>query len=96
MIDPRGRFALSLAGRDKGRRCVIVAVEDEAHVRIADGRTHKIAKPKKKKLMHLRIEEGSADLGAMPPLQSGAADAFLRRIILQREASTQKADNKEG
>lgn len=96
MIDPRGRFALSLAGRDKGRRCIIVCVEDEAHVRIADGRTHKMAKPKKKKLRHLRIEEDAADMDAMPPLESGAADAFLRRMLLEREASTQKADNKEG
>ena len=45
--------ATSLAGRDKGRKFVIVGVLDDEHVYIADG---KMRKPKKKKLKHLRVE----------------------------------------
>ena len=51
-----GRIVQSKAGRDKGRRFAVVAIEDEAHVRIADGDTRKIARAKKKKLKHLSFE----------------------------------------
>lgn len=44
-----GRIVQSKAGRDKGRRFAVVAIEDDAHVRIADGDTRKIARAKKKK-----------------------------------------------
>ena len=48
--------ATSLAGRDKGRRFVIVGVLDDEHVYIADGKMRRIEKPKKKKLKHLKVE----------------------------------------
>ncbi len=51
-----GCVATSLAGRDKGRKFVIVGVLDEEHVYIADGKMRKIEKPKKKKLKHLKVE----------------------------------------
>ena len=51
-----GCVATSLAGRDKGRRFVVVGVHDEEHVLIADGKMRKIEKPKKKKLKHLKVE----------------------------------------
>ena len=47
------RFVLSLAGRDMGRVALTVGVTDDGRVLIADGRTHKIESPKKKKLKHL-------------------------------------------
>lgn len=49
-----GSIARSTAGRDKDKIFVIVGVLDEAYVLIADGRSRKIEKPKKKKLKHLR------------------------------------------
>ena len=49
--------ATSLAGRDKGRKFVIVGVLDDEHVYIADGKMRKIEKPKKKKLKHLKVEK---------------------------------------
>lgn len=52
----KGCVATSLAGRDKGRKFVIVGVLDEEHVYIADGKMRKIEKPKKKKLKHLKVE----------------------------------------
>ncbi len=58
---------------------MIVEKCDEAHVYIADGSTHKLEKPKKKKLKHLRFTGESMDLSNMPSKKSGAADAFLRK-----------------
>jgi hypothetical protein len=77
-----GRIALSKAGRDKGRRFAVVGRADDAHVLIADGETHKIAKPKKKKLMHLAFERSKvADIEAILALPGGTADAALRRAL---------------
>ena len=39
----------------------MIAIEDEAHVRIADGDTRKIAHAKKKKLKHLSFERARVD-----------------------------------
>ena len=50
-----GSIAVSTAGRDKDKVFIIVGVLDEDYVLIADGRSRKIEKPKKKKLKHLRI-----------------------------------------
>ncbi len=58
------RFVLSLAGRDMGRVAVTVGVTDDGRVLIADGRTHKLVNPKKKKLKHLMFvacEAGELD-----------------------------------
>ncbi|HWQ57755.1 MAG TPA: RNA-binding protein [Clostridia bacterium] len=81
-----GRIARSRAGRDKGGRFAVVGRADEAHVLIADGDAHKIAKPKKKKLMHLAFEkERVADIEALLALPGGVADAALRRALEQHE-----------
>jgi large subunit ribosomal protein L14e len=56
-----GAVCVSRAGHDKGRAFLIVGVYDENHVLLSDGETRKIAKPKKKKLMHVYIEAQNAD-----------------------------------
>lgn len=50
-----GQVAVSSAGRDKGRLCVVVGALDESHVLVADGELRKISSPKKKKYKHLRL-----------------------------------------
>jgi len=50
-----GRLAESKAGRDAGKYFMIYTVIDAQYVLIADGKYHKTAKPKKKKLKHLRL-----------------------------------------
>lgn len=85
-----GRIVLSKAGRDKGRRFLVVAVEDDAHVRIADGETHRAAKPKKKKLKHLSFERACVEnLEAMLAAPGNTADAALRKA-LARDHDTEK------
>jgi ribosomal protein L14E/L6E/L27E len=56
-----GAVCVSRAGRDKGRAFVIVGIFDEAHVWLSDGETRKLGRPKKKKLMHLKVEPHRAD-----------------------------------
>lgn len=50
-----GQVVHSKAGRDRGRKFVIVGIENELFVRICDGDLRKIEKPKKKKLKHLEL-----------------------------------------
>lgn len=52
-----GEVVFSIAGRDSGRFFAVVEVVDDSYVRIADGDVHPMAKPKKKKIKHLRSQE---------------------------------------
>lgn len=55
-----GQIVRSKAGRDKYRHHVIVEVIDNEYVTIADGKTRKIERPKKKKLKHLAVLNDNA------------------------------------
>lgn len=50
-----GRAVLSKAGRDAGKRFVVLAV-DETFAYITDGDLRKVESPKKKKHKHLRAQ----------------------------------------
>ena len=52
-----GQVVFSKAGRDTGRKFVIVGIADDEHVLIADGDLRKIENPKKKKFKHLSFED---------------------------------------
>lgn len=56
-----GRVVYSTAGRDRKRPFVIVGVTDDGSVLIADGKLRTAAKPKRKNLLHLRIEDAVFD-----------------------------------
>lgn len=48
-----GQVVISKAGRDTGRKFVIIGVIDDIYVQISDGDLRRIEKPKKKKIKHL-------------------------------------------
>lgn len=48
-----GDIVFSKAGRDKEQPFVVLKVIDTQYVFLADGRTRRVDKPKKKKLKHL-------------------------------------------
>ncbi len=48
-----GDIVISKAGRDKEQPFVVLKVIDTQYVFLADGRTRRVDKPKKKKLKHL-------------------------------------------
>ena len=51
-----GRVVVSIAGRDAGNYFIIVGIESESIVLIADGVIRKLDKPKRKKLKHLVLK----------------------------------------
>ena len=52
-----GKIVLSKQGRDKGRCFMVIGIIDDNHIAIADGVTHKVEKPKKKKLKHIAFTQ---------------------------------------
>ena len=53
-----GRVVSSKAGRDQGKRFVILKVLDDRTVLIADGDLRKVANPKRKNVRHLIVHQG--------------------------------------
>ena len=49
-----GMVVLSVMGRDAGSYYTVIAKRDDEYVYIADGETRTIAKPKLKKIKHLK------------------------------------------
>lgn len=50
-----GDVVCSIKGRDAQKCFIVVKIVDEQYVLIADGATHKLEKPKKKKIKHLKF-----------------------------------------
>ena len=48
-----GRIVVSKAGRDAGKRFLVIKVVDEQFVQITDGDLRRVEKPKRKKIKHL-------------------------------------------
>jgi ribosomal protein L14E/L6E/L27E len=51
----KGQLVKSKSGRDKSRHFLILEVVDDDYVLLVDGDLRKLAKPKKKKIIHLQI-----------------------------------------
>ena len=52
-----GQVVISQAGRDTGRKFVVVGVIDDLFVEISDGDLRRVEKPKKKKIKHLKATD---------------------------------------
>ena len=50
----KGQLVKSIAGNDKGEYFLIYEVIDDDHVRIVNGKTRRLEKPKLKKIKHLK------------------------------------------
>jgi ribosomal protein L14E/L6E/L27E len=48
-----GQLVASIQGRDRGMFYLVVQVENESRVRVADGEGRKVEKPKSKNIKHL-------------------------------------------
>ena len=57
-----GDIALALAGRDEGRLFAVVNIDEDDgnYVLIADGRSRRADKPKRKKIKHLKLVKEAA------------------------------------
>ena len=56
----KGRFAVSLQGRDKGRVFMITETPEENFVMLCDGELRRLEKPKRKKLKHIKLLENDS------------------------------------
>lgn len=52
-----GQIVISQAGRDTGKKFVVVRVIDDLFVEISDGDLRRVEKPKKKKIKHLKATD---------------------------------------
>ena len=87
-----GVVVVSKAGRDAGKYFVILEVQDDQHVLIADGELRKVDKPKRKKLKHLWIRPYVAEsVRECLKEQKLLMDSDLRKALTVFE----KADQKE-
>ncbi|MDR1558935.1 MAG: RNA-binding protein [Clostridiales bacterium] len=77
-----GCVVISKRGHDKGRPFVIVGTDGD-FLYLADGDLRKLAKPKKKKLMHVQNTESiSTEIAEM--LETGSPrDEDLRKVLLR-------------
>ena len=81
-----GRVVYSKCGRDEGRIFLVIAEQDEEFVFIADGDTHRVAKPKKKRRKHLKTTQ-TLDQNLREMILKGAMpeDHMIRASLSKEE-----------
>ena len=87
-----GQIVVSRAGRDTGKRFVIIKIIDSLFVEISDGDLRRLEKPKKKKIKHLNItDEKVESLEEKLKSNSKITNAEIRRALAG--LNTQKTIN---
>ncbi len=77
-----GQIVVSLAGRDAGKKFVVVRVIDNLFVEVSDGDLRRIENPKKKKVRHLKATDDRVE-NLAEKLRSGnrVTNAELRKAL---------------
>lgn len=77
-----GQIVISQAGRDIGRRFVVVRLIDDLFVEISDGDLRRAEKPKRKKIKHLKATDDKV-LSIEEKLKSGirVTNAEMRKAL---------------
>lgn len=80
-----GQIVRSKAGRDNGTLYVVISTDGE-YVYVSDGMTHKLDKPKKKKIKHI---QGSYEIINVieEQLKNGSLENHMIRKILAQRSS---------
>ena len=92
----KGRVVQSLQGRDEGRYFIVLAPENEGFVMMADGLTHKLENPKKKKTKHLHAKPVLIDLDAVRPEGGPMQNSDLQRALRENGFAPERSLCKEG
>ena len=88
-----GEFVLSISGRDKGRIHVIVASDvNKELVYLCDGKTRCVAKPKPKKLKHIKFLSHRDDALTVAINEGNLSDAAIRAAIARQEMTESRRD----
>jgi len=91
-----GRIVLSTQGRDKGKAFIVVDTPEPGYVLIADGRCHKLAAPKRKKIKHLWAKPVLLNLETLRPEGGKLQDSDLRRALEDHGFSLTNLLHEEG
>ena len=80
-------IVISLNGRDEGKRFLVVGSTEEGYLMLADGKSRRIEKPKRKKDKHLE-PEGKADDQTASRLSGGekVTNSEIRRALAKYTA----------
>ncbi|MCR5297446.1 MAG: KOW domain-containing RNA-binding protein [Clostridiales bacterium] len=92
----QGRVVQSIQGRDRGGYFLVLADNGDGSVLIADGRTRKLANPKKKKTKHLRAKPVLIDWRTIRPEGGKVQDSDLRRALEANGFAEERSLCKEG
>ncbi len=77
-----GQIVVSRAGRDAGKKFVVVKVIDQLFVEISDGDLRRLEKPKKKKIKHLSMtDEKAGSLEEKLKSNSKITNAEIRKAL---------------
>lgn len=79
-----GQVVISMAGRDQGRKLVVLKVLDDRYVLVADGELRKTQRPKRKNHVHLQ-PQNHVDRAVAAKLAEGKAvtDQEVRAALAQ-------------
>ena len=91
-----GRVVRSTQGRDKGKFFLVLGVQGQDSVLIADGRYHPLEKPKKKKKKHLRAEPVQVNLETIRPEGGKTQNSDLRKALESNGFPVEHSLCKEG
>jgi len=77
-----GQIVVSRAGRDAGKKFVVIKVRDPHFVEISDGDLRRMEKPKKKRITHLNITNEKVE-SLEEKLKSGSriTNAEIRKAL---------------
>lgn len=79
-----GQIVRSRAGRDKNRFFIVVMLQDEDYVYIADGDLRKIEKPKLKKIKHLaKTNYFAKEIADNLDIDATVSNASIRKALKQ-------------
>ena len=92
----RGRVVESTQGRDKGKTFLVLEQCGKDLVLIADGMSHKLSNPKKKKTKHLRTKPVLIDWDSLRPEGGAVQDSDLRRALEKNGFTAERSLCKEG
>lgn len=90
-----GQVVTILRGRDSGQNAVIVAIDSSRFVMLADGHKKTFARPKKKNIRHVRLED-YVDRGVVASLneRQHVTNAKLRHAIKQFQLTRPQEEEK--
>jgi ribosomal protein L14E/L6E/L27E len=76
-----GDKVCSTAGRDAKKCFFVVGILDEQYVLISDGKTHRVEKPKKKKIKHLVFQNSCEEVKQKLINNYALTNPFVRKAI---------------